>query len=67
MVTFAEAATKTGRSILIAPCATVKEKLMKKLWQSLKRKENWESRMGPEYFMLVIVGSVLSVIITYWY
>ena len=37
------------------------------LWKRIKRKENWESRMGPEYFMLVILGSVLSVIITYWY
>jgi len=33
---------------------------MKKLWKILKRKENWESRMGPEYFFLVFIGFLLS-------
>mgnify|MGYP003625287487 FL=1 len=40
---------------------------MKKIWKRLKRKENWESRMGPEYFLLIVLGSVISVVLTYWY
>ena len=56
-----------GQSTTTAPRATVKEKSKMDLWKRIKRKENWESRMGPEYFMLVILGSVLSAIITYWY
>jgi len=31
-----------------------------KLWKLLSRKENWESRMGWEYFALVFVGGLLA-------
>ena len=55
------------KAISIALAATAKEKSMKKIWKRLKRKENWESRMGPEYFLLIVLGSVISVVLTYWY
>ena len=50
-----------------APRATVKERLKMDLWKRIKRKENWESRMGPEYFLLIFVGSVVSGILMYWF
>tara|TARA_R110000850_G_scaffold61505_1_gene140597 strand:- start:342 stop:503 length:162 start_codon:yes stop_codon:yes gene_type:complete len=50
-----------------APNATVKENLKMDLWKRIKRKENWESRMGPEYFLLIFVGSVVSGILMYWF
>ena len=55
------------KAISIALAAKAKEKSMKKIWKRLKRKENWESRMGPEYFLLIVLGSVISVVLTYWY
>ena len=55
------------KAISIVLAATAKEKSMKKIWKSLKRKENWESRMGPEYFLLIFVGSVISGILMYWF
>ncbi len=33
---------------------------MKKLWNLVKRKKNWESRMGTEYFVLVFIGFLIS-------
>ena len=33
---------------------------MRKLWRRVKRKENWESRMGPEYFLLIFIGFLIS-------
>ena len=50
-----------------APRATVKERSKMDLWKRIKRKENWESRMGPEYFLLIFVGSVISGILMYWF
>lgn len=55
------------KAISIVLAATAKEKSMKKIWKRLKRKENWESRMGPEYFLLIFVGSVISGILMYWF
>tara|TARA_R100001377_G_scaffold15142_1_gene7733 strand:- start:101 stop:298 length:198 start_codon:yes stop_codon:yes gene_type:complete len=55
------------KAISIVLAATAKEKSMKKIWKRLKRKENWESRMGPEYFLLIVVGSIISAVLTYWY
>ena len=55
------------KAISIALAAKAKEKSMKKIWKRLKRKENWESRMGPEYFLLIVVGSIISAVLTYWY
>jgi hypothetical protein len=40
---------------------------MKNLWKRIKRKENWESRMGLEHFLLIILGSVISGVLTFWY
>jgi hypothetical protein len=34
--------------------------LLRKLWALLARKENWESRMGPEYFVLIFLGSLIA-------
>jgi len=55
------------KAMSIVLAATAKEKSMKKIWKRLKRKENWESRMGPEYFLLIVVGSIISAVLTYWY
>ena len=33
---------------------------MKKLWKRVKRKENWESKMGPDYFLLIFIGFLIS-------
>ena len=33
---------------------------MKKLWQRVKIKENWQSRMGPEYFFFIFLGFLIS-------
>jgi hypothetical protein len=49
-------------SVTTAPSVTAKENSMKDLWQRVKRKENWESRMPPGYFWLVILGSVISAV-----
>ena len=56
-----------GQSTTTAPRATVKEKSKMDLWKRIKRKENWESRMGPEYFLLIFAGSVISGILMYWF
>ena len=56
-----------GQSMATAPRATVKERLKMDLWKRIKRKENWESRMGPEYFLLIFVGSVVAGILMYWF
>ena len=56
-----------GQSMTTAPNATVKENLKMDLWKRIKRKENWESRMGPEYFLLIVAGSVISGILMYWF
>tara|TARA_R100001086_G_C11731577_1_gene229854 strand:- start:275 stop:463 length:189 start_codon:yes stop_codon:yes gene_type:complete len=33
---------------------------LRKLWVLLARKENWESRMGWEYFALIFLGSLIA-------
>ena len=35
--------------------------VLKKIWKRLARKENWESRMGSEYFLLLFIGSMIGV------
>jgi len=32
----------------------------RRIWNSVKRKENWESRMGWEYYALIFIGSLIS-------
>ena len=34
--------------------------LLRKLWERLCAKENWESRMGWEYFVLIFIGSLIA-------
>jgi hypothetical protein len=34
--------------------------MLRNLWKRVSRKENWESRMGWEYFALVFVGGLLA-------
>ena len=46
---------------LIVTFVTIKERLMlRNLWKLVSRKENWESRMGWEYFALVFLGGLLA-------
>ena len=33
---------------------------LRKLWNRLRAKENWESRMGWEYFVLVFIGGLIA-------
>tara|TARA_R110001632_G_scaffold126908_1_gene240640 strand:+ start:170 stop:316 length:147 start_codon:yes stop_codon:yes gene_type:complete len=45
-----------------APSAIAKENSKMSLWKSK------ESRMGPEYFFLIaVVGGIISAVLTYWY
>jgi len=34
--------------------------VLKRLWARLARKENWESKMGWEYFVLIFLGGLLA-------
>ena len=34
--------------------------MLRDLWKLVSRKENWESRMGWEYFALVFLGALLA-------
>ena len=34
--------------------------MWQRIWNSVKRKENWESRMGWEYYALIFLGSLIS-------
>ena len=34
--------------------------MLRNLWKRVISKENWESRMGWEYFALVFVGGLLA-------
>ena len=56
-----------GQPTTTALRATVKENSKMDLWKRIKRKENWETKMGPEYFLLIIVGSVISGVLMYWF
>jgi hypothetical protein len=49
-----------GQFTMTARGATARERSMKKLWKRVKRKENWESRMGTEYFVLIFLGFLIS-------
>jgi hypothetical protein len=31
-----------------------------RLWTRIKRKENWESRMGWEFFALLFIGGMIA-------
>jgi hypothetical protein len=33
---------------------------LRRLWKRLCAKENWESRMGWEIFVLIFIGSLLA-------
>jgi hypothetical protein len=33
---------------------------LRKLWKRLCAKENWESRMGWEYFVLIFIGGLIA-------
>jgi hypothetical protein len=33
---------------------------LRRLWKRLCAKENWESRMGWEYFVLIFIGSLIA-------
>ena len=33
---------------------------LRKLWALVARRENWESRMGWEYFALIFLGSLVA-------
>jgi|TARA_R110002020_G_scaffold2050_3_gene9427 hypothetical protein len=34
--------------------------VLKKIWKRLARKENWESRMGWEYFVMLFIGGMIA-------
>tara|TARA_R110000744_G_scaffold114600_3_gene214467 strand:+ start:1621 stop:1761 length:141 start_codon:yes stop_codon:yes gene_type:complete len=33
---------------------------LRRLWKRLCAKENWESKMGWEYFVLIFIGSLIA-------
>ena len=34
--------------------------MWQRIWNRVKQKENWESRMGWEYFVLIFIGSLIA-------
>ena len=50
----------TIRLVIVTLVTTKESWMLRNLWKRVSRKENWESRMGWEYFALVFVGGLLA-------